>query len=315
MAHREKQTEGDRPAHILFVFLDGVGLGPATGSNPFATLSLPAFERLAGGQRWTADAVPVQQPRHVFVPIDATLGLEGLPQSGTGQASLFTGDNAAAVHGRHFGPYPPTTVRPLVAEKSVFAQLAAAGVPGDDLAFANAYPDRFFRFVERRGRWTVTTLAAHAAGVRLRRLADLRAGRALAADLTAEGWHAFAPDLAVRTPPEAARQLAALADGHGVTLFEVFHTDKAGHSRDAARAAAVLARLDAFLGALVDALPDDALLVLTSDHGNLEDLSTKSHTRNPVPLLAWGPGADAFAEAGSLLDVTPRIVGLMTGAA
>lgn len=322
----DRAAETDRPGarvalddrsvpRALFVFLDGVGLGPATAHNPFATLRLPAFERLAGGQRWTADAEPVRRPRHGFVPIDATLGLEGLPQSGTGQAALFTGENAAAVHGRHFGPYPPTTVRSLVAERSVFAQLAASGVPPEHLAFANAYPDRFFRFVERRGRWTVTTLAAHSAGVRLRRLADLRAGRALAADVTAEGWHAFAPDLPVRSPEEAARHLADLTARHALTLFEVFDTDKAGHSQDPDRAAAVLARLDAFLGALVDRLPDDALLVLSSDHGNLEDLGTKSHTRHPVPLLAWGPGADAFAEAESLLDVTPQIVGRVSRAA
>ncbi|MCA1481694.1 hypothetical protein, partial [Bradyrhizobium sp. NBAIM08] len=70
--------------HVLFVFLDGVGLGPAppeTGENPFATLHFPAFERLAGGQPWTQAARPVRTPGHTFVPIDATLGVAGLPQS------------------------------------------------------------------------------------------------------------------------------------------------------------------------------------------------------------------------------------------
>ncbi len=296
------------------MFLDGVGLGPETADNPFASLALPAFERLAGGQRWTADLVPVRQPGHVVVPIDATLGLEGLPQSGTGQAALFTGENAAAVHGRHFGPYPPTTVRPLVAERSVFARLAAAGVAPDRLAFANAYPDRFFRFVEARGRWTVTTLAAHSAGVRLRRADDLAARRALPADLTGETWRRLLdPAHAVRTEAEAARDLVGLVDDHAFVLHEYFLTDKAGHSQDVARAAEVLGSLDRFLGALLDALPPDGLLVVSSDHGNLEDLATKSHTRNPVPLVALGPGADAFAEAGSLLDVTPAAVGLWAG--
>lgn len=69
---------------VLFVFLDGVGLGPASGENPFATLSLPAFERLAGGQRWTDTTEPIRDETRVFVPIDATLGMPGLPQSGTG---------------------------------------------------------------------------------------------------------------------------------------------------------------------------------------------------------------------------------------
>lgn len=293
---------------VLFVFLDGVGLGPSP-NNPFATLSLPAFERLGGGQRWTADLAPVRTPDHVVVPIDATLGLEGLPQSGTGQASLFTGENAARAHGRHFGPYPPTAVRPIVAERSVFARLVAAGVPAERLAFANAYPDRFFQAVEARGRWTVTTLAAHSAGVRLRRADDLAAGRALPADLTGETWQRLLDrDHVPTTEAGAARVLADLVRAHTFVLSEYFLTDKAGHSQDPARAAQVLGSLDAFFGALLDALPSGALLVVSSDHGNLEDLGTKSHTRNPVPLVALGPGADAFARAESLLDVTPAVV-------
>lgn len=295
---------------VLFVFLDGVGLGPAGPDNPFAALDLPAFERLAGGQRWTSEAASVQTDAHTFVPIDATLGVEGLPQSGTGQAALFTGENAARLHGRHFGPYPPTTVRPLVAARSVFARLTEAGLAPNRLAFANAYPDRFFRSVEASGRWTVTTLAAHAAGVRLRGADDLAAGRALPADLTGATWQRLLdPAHAPTTEAEAARRLGALLDDHAFVLSEYFLTDKAGHSRDPDRAADVLGALDRFLGALLDGL-DAArdLLVVTSDHGNLEDLSTKSHTRNPVPLVAWGAGADAFAGVASLLDVTPGIV-------
>ena len=297
---------------VLFVFLDGVGLGPPGDANPFSTLDLPAFARLGGRQRWTAEAEPVRTERLLFVPLDATLGLEGLPQSGTGQASLFTGENAAALHGRHFGPYPPTTVRPLVAERSVFARLAPR-LGADRLAFANAYPERFFRFVEARGRWTVTTLAAHSAGVRLRRAEDLAAGRALPADLTGATWQRLLDTgHQPTTEAEAARRLAALLDDHRFVLFEYFLTDKAGHSQDLGRAAEVLRSLDRFFGALLDQLdPEADLLLVTSDHGNLEDLSTRSHTRHPVPLAAWGEGAHTFADARSLLDVTPGIVRLL----
>ena len=293
---------------VLWVFLDGVGLGPPTAANPFATLHLPAFGRLAGGQRWTDQAVPVRTARHTFVAIDATLGVPGLPQSGTGQGALFTGENAAQAHGRHFGPYPPTAVRPLVTARSVFARLAAVLGP-ERLAFANAYPERFFRAVEARGRWTVTTLAASAAGVRLRGAADLDAGRALTADLTGEGWRRLLdPSLAPISEAEAARRLVALLGDHAFVLHEYFLTDKAGHSQDPARAADVLRQLDAFFEPIVDGLGADDLLVVTSDHGNLEDLGTKSHTRHPVPLVAWGAGAEAFASARSLLDVTPAVV-------
>ena len=296
------------------MFLDGVGLGPATADNPFATLDLSAFERLAGGQRWTDALTPIRGAERVVLPIDATLGLEGLPQSGTGQAALFTGENAAAAHGRHYGPTPPTTVRPLVAERNVFAQLVGAGIEADRLAFANAYPDRFFRYIETTSRWTATTLSAHSAGVRLRRASDLTARRALPADLTGETWRRLIdPGHIPQSEAEAARDLAALVGDHAFVLHEYFLTDKAGHSQEPARAAEVLRSLDRFLGALLDALPPDALLVLSSDHGNIEDLGTKSHTRNPVPLVAWGPGAHAFAHAGSLTDVTPAILQVLSG--
>ena len=299
---------------VLWVFLDGVGLGPPGGANPFATTRLPAFERLAGGQRWTAEAAPVRRPRHTFVPLDATLGVGGLPQSGTGQGALFTGENAARAHGRHFGPYPPTAVRPLVETRSVFARLAAR-LGAERLAFANAYPERFFRAVEVRGRWTVTTLAASAAGVRLRGAADLGAGRALAADLTGEGWQRLLdPSLAPVSEAQAARRLLALLADHAFVLQEYFLTDKAGHSQDPARAARVLLSLDRMLGALLGGLDDADLLVVSSDHGNLEDLGTRSHTRHPVPLVAWGRGTDAFAGAASILDVTPAVVRAVLGA-
>ncbi len=298
---------------VLFVFLDGLGLGPATADNTFAALSLPAFERLAGGQRWTDAAQPIRGAIHVFVPLDATLEMPGLPQSGTGQAALFSGENAAAAHGAHFGPYPPTAVRPILAARSIYQRLLDQDVPVDDLAFANAYPDRFFAAAEARGRWTVTTFMANAAGVRLRTARDLAAGNAITADLTGAGWRRLVePDLPVISEAEAAERLLGLARRHRLTLFEYFLTDKAGHSRDAARAADVLLSLDRFFAALLDGL-GDVLLVVSSDHGNLEDLGTKSHTVDQVPLVAVGPGAGRLAGATSLLDVTPAIVAAMTG--
>lgn len=294
---------------ITFVFLDGVGLGPGAEANPLATLSLPAFERLAGGRRWTAEAATVNRPDHVFCGIDATLGLEGLPQSGTGQATLFTGVNCAARAGRHFGPYPHSTSKPVIAEKNLFARLKASGRTG---AFANAYPDRFFRFAEQRGRWTVTTLCCIEAGVPLRREADVRAGRALTADITGTAWPThLGLDIPIIAESEAGRRLAAISQDTDLTLFEYYLTDKAGHSQDSGRAAAVLHALDGFFSGLLDALGENDLLVVTSDHGNIEDLATKSHTRHPVPLVALGRGASAFADATSLLDVTPTLAQLL----
>jgi 2,3-bisphosphoglycerate-independent phosphoglycerate mutase len=100
-----------------------------------------------------------------------------------------------------------------------------------------------------------------------------------------------------------------LAREHAFALFEYYLTDKAGHSQSSEEAAAVLASLDRFFAGLLTHFdPGRHLLVVTSDHGNLEDLSTKSHTRNPVPLVAYGHGAHRFAAVDDLTGVTPSVL-------
>ncbi|MEM9998292.1 MAG: alkaline phosphatase family protein [Bacteroidota bacterium] len=295
---------------LLFVFLDGVGLGPATADNPLATNALPAFARLAGGHAWT-DAAPVlDAERHVFRSIDANLGVDGLPQSGTGQATLFSGVNCAALAGRHYGPYPHSTSKPVLREHNLFATLhraLATDQPADAVcAFANAYPTRFFEVMRKRKRWTVTSLCCYASGVQLRRADELERHEALFADLTGVGWPG--QSLPTRSEAEAAHDLVGLASAHRVTLFEFWLTDKVGHAQDPDRARTLLTSLDRFLGALLDALPDDVLLVVSSDHGNIEDLGTKSHTRHPVPLIAIGPHAGMLAGVEDLAGVLPALV-------
>ena len=64
------------------------------------------------------------------------------------------------------------------------------------------------------------------------------------------------------------------------------------------------------MGGILDAFDDSrSLLLITSDHGNIEDERTRRHTRNPVPAIVAGARRHEFA-AGlrSLTDVTPAIV-------
>jgi 2,3-bisphosphoglycerate-independent phosphoglycerate mutase len=297
-------------SRALMVFLDGVGIGPGDPAvNPFAVAALPRLAALLG-RPLVSEALDaagrIEGPGAVVVAADATMGVEGIPQSGTGQTALLTGRNAARLYGRHFGPWVPTALRPMLAEESLLARARRAGLP---VAFANAYPvagaardPRTFR------RPAAPPLAAEAVGALTRGVAELASGDAVASSITNERWRErlgdAVPDV---TPGEAARALARIASGSRVTLFAHYDTDYRGHRGGLDGAVAALERVDAFLGELVDALPRDALLVLSSDHGNVEDASG-GHTRNPVPVLAAGAGRGAFLEARSIEDVVPLIL-------
>ncbi|HEX6038715.1 alkaline phosphatase family protein [Longimicrobium sp.] len=297
-----------RPRRALLVFLDGVGIGSGDASfNPFAVAHLPRLEALLGGRRPVAEHLDadgrIRTERAVLVASDATLGMEGLPQSGTGQTSLLTGRNAAKEYGRHFGPWVPTPVRPMLAAENLLSRAKAAGLTA---VFANAYPlagadPRIFR------RPAAPMLAAQAAGALTRGAAELAERQAVASSITNERWRErLGDDMPQVTPEEAARTLARITAGADVTLFAHYDTDYTGHRGEMAGAVAALEKVDAFLGALVDALPADALLVVSSDHGNLED-TRGGHTRNPVPVLAAGPGHSPFGAARSIMDVAVGI--------
>ena len=118
------------------------------------------------------------------------------------------------------------------------------------------------------------------------------------------------PDIAVIPPQRAAEHLAAIARRYDFTLFEFFQSDVAGHSMDYARACAALRTYDRFLASLVRfAEAMGVTLVLTSDHGNIENISERGHTLNPVPFVALGPKEEFLRErVSSLVDVTPAIL-------
>jgi 2,3-bisphosphoglycerate-independent phosphoglycerate mutase len=295
---------------ILFLFLDGVGIGREGSHNPFHNLQLPGFTSLSEGKQWTADSLPdTMGANRVFRQIDARLGVEGLPQSGTGQATLFTGINCATLAGRHYGPFPHSTSRPVLAEHNIFGQVQQMGHLQPP-SFLNAYPERFFELARKRDRWSVTTRCCLDANLRIRSLDDLEAGQAIAADIHGQGLGKVAGRPVTPVTEElAAKRMADLAETHSFLLFEYFMTDKVGHSQDASSAKDVLESLDRLLLGLIKHLDfERTTLVLTSDHGNLEDLGTKTHTMNPVPLVAQGASAHHFDQVQDLTGVTPAIL-------
>jgi len=116
----------------------------------------------------------------------------------------------------------------------------------------------------------------------------------------------------VISPEKAGENLAALAGENHLTLYEYFQTDRAGHSRDIQTALVVLKELQVFLSVVVERTDlQETLLMITSDHGNIEDLSVKAHTGNPVPLVARGwKSEEVLSGIGEITAVTPTLVQL-----
>lgn len=321
-------------ASLLFIFLDGIGLGAASDDNPFASAETPHLRALIG--RPLIDGPEIVEDDLLFRGIDATMGVEGLPQSATGQTALFTGVNAAQAVGMHVATYPTAPLREILAQHSLFKRAAEAG---RRVTFANPFHDVYWQAVEQgRARLSATTLAIKASGVPFRSLADLERGEAVFWDITHEvarlgrpprrlraNRHSSETDQAIADPPpfpfppipagEAGRRLAALAAQHHLTLYESFLSDLAGHRRLAPRAEQVIETIDAFLGGVLRHRAPQTTLILTSDHGNLETRSFKGHTLNPVPLLVAGPGTAHFFTVRDITHIAPAILHILDVAA
>lgn len=294
---------------MLFLFLDGVGLAPSGPGNPLSDVPMPHLARLLGGPLVleTVDG-PAARDTLVLRAMDACLGVPGLPQSATGQTSLFTGVNAAALLGEHVTAHPTARLREVIAEHSILKRAVEAGKRA---LFANAHSERFWQRVrEGKGRLAASTLTAMAAGLEIPTLEDLAQGRAVLWDITHEiaSTH-MGYDLPRVEPAEAGKRLARLAAEFDLVLFESFLPDLAGHRR--IEPGWVIGLLDGFMGGVLAHRSPATTLVLCSDHGNLEDTTTKMHTTNPVPLLALGPGAAHFEKATAITDVAPAILALL----
>jgi 2,3-bisphosphoglycerate-independent phosphoglycerate mutase len=293
---------------VVFVFVDGVGAGTRDPEvNPLARADhlLSRF--------W--DGTGTELPRGGRAALaDACLGVPGRPQSATGQTTILTGENAPRMLGRHLLGFPNAELRDLLVRRSVFKALCDVG---RSATFANAYPVAYLRALgipcqgepeaelmgRRRPRAASTTVAFSAGRGVFRTWADARAGRALTHDIGGARARDLGATIPHRSPAEAAEILLELAAGHDLALFEFFESDEAGHQRSMERALEALSKLDSFLRELVARLPESWSLVVTSDHGNVEDLSTRNHTLAPVPVLGFGPAAARVHEVHDLTCV------------
>ncbi len=295
----------DNRKKFLFFFIDGLGIGPDDAAvNPLLRARLPNLASLVpiDMARWREG---VYTERASLAPLDATLGVAGLPQSATGQTALFTGVNAAKLLGRHKEGRPNAVLKELLFDHGLIPFLNRAGRRA---TFANAYAVASIpKYLAGAAPMSCTSAMAYIGEGRFRSTDDFNRREAVFFDLTGRWARRRGEDAKLLTPRRAGEALARLAAGYDFTLYEYFLTDFAGHRRNMTRAVRYLEDIDAALGGVLHYYDlAGNLLIVTSDHGNVEDLGVRTHTKNAVPLIVAGPGHGDFARrCRTLTDVAP----------
>lgn len=289
---------------VLLFFIDGLGIGPRGPFNPLDGLA--EAEPLA----IFVDEVPPTIFEGIVVSTDPRLGVDGRPQSASGQTTILTGVNAPRLLGYHKQGFPNAAMREIIGEHSIFLQLKKAGIA--KATFANAYRTKF---LVERPRWvSATTAAVEAAEMPFRTLEELKNGQALFHDFTNDFLITQGMELERRSPAMAAAVLANLVSEHRFALYEYFITDKLGHAQDLVQSRTKLQELALLIRELLARVDlDRTTVILTSDHGNIENLSTRNHTLNDVPTIVWGANRESIASRiHDLSDITPAIIETLT---
>lgn len=283
---------------MIFLFIDGFGLGECDKSkNPVYAAKTPNFDYIFNSFN--------------VMPTDCSLGIPGLPQSATGQTAIFTGVNAPAVLGRHLNGQPTVTLKEIINRNNVFKELKSRGFKVTNAnAYRQEYLDRMHDPKERRYRPSVTSVMTMSAGLNFRLLEDFNRGNAVYHDITGQILLEYGLDVNIITPEEAAGRLYNISRDYDFTLFEHFMPDIIGHKMDMELAVKEIELLDEFIGHLIKRADfDKDIIFITSDHGNIEDVSVKTHTMNKVPTIVMGrvpQGVDV--KVASLLDIMPAVL-------
>jgi hypothetical protein len=310
MSNRKSKIVNLKSHHVHLFFMDGVGLGgPDPDVNPFVTAVLPNLTNLLGENWYLQGRGRITTNRASLVPTDANLGLPGKPQSATGQAAILTGRNVPQLVGEHYGPKPNTAVADIIRQGTLFHEVVAAG---GRAALITPYPQGYFDGINSGKRLLSSVpLAATSAGLSLMDVEDLRNGRAVSPGFTGQAWQEYLgyDNIPIMTLAEAGARIAAIAQTYHFSFFEHWPSDRSGHRGTLAQAVAHLELIDGALGGLLDAWDDEhGLLIITSDHGNIEDKSQRQHTRNPVPTILVGHNhVQLAAQTHNLADIAATV--------
>jgi len=290
---------------LFLFFIDGIGL--CQKESPISHL----FTKITG-KKLIAGNQPDFFESGVICSADAGLGIPGRPQSATGQATIFTGINASEYLGYHLTALPNQKLVELIAKQSLMKSLVDRGI---SVTSANMYSDEFFqkRAARRRNAFPVSTLTIKASGAPFRYFSDYEQGYAVFADITNRLIRERGYDIAEIPPEKAGNNLINIIHEAQFIFFEYFMTDIYGHKRNSEGLEESVDIINRFTETVWAGVKEsDTSILIISDHGNAEDLSTGHHTINDVPaiLLTKDSGiSKSFANSiHSLVDIYPWVL-------
>ncbi|MGM0438399.1 MAG: alkaline phosphatase family protein [Bacillota bacterium] len=281
---------------ILLIFIDGYGIGDKKNpNNPFLKAQTPLLDKITNHTLGT------------YIKTNVSMKVTGLPQSATGQTALLTGKNAAKAMGRHKSGFPGPTLIELISKYNIYKRLANYNLSS---TFANAYTKSYVeRVYKNKQRASVTTQCVLHSKNKFRFLEDIKNNKAIYQDFTNKILNDKGHNIPIFSPEKAANILSNISLNYDFTLYEFFQTDKAGHSQNMNFAIETIENLDKFLIQLVQNLKNKVTIIITSDHGNIEDLSIKTHTKNYVPTIIIGKQKlDLKNSISKITDITPAII-------
>jgi hypothetical protein len=288
--------------NIILLFIDGIGVGT---NHPDYN---PCYFSQTG--IFNSNPLPMGGEKH---HLDANLGIDGFPQSATGQTSIYTGINAAHLIGRHLYGFPNQSLRNLLREESIFVKLTRQGYA---CKFLNAFRPVFFTTPQifKDMRMSATTEMNRAAGLPFSTITDIKSGKAIYHDYTNQALRKLHFDLPEYSARKAAHIIENESKYYDLLLYEYFETDRAGHERDLDKAVTQIHKIENLITELLNIVnPAKTSLIVVSDHGNIEDLRTKSHTRNPAYCAIWNkPQNLKNGQLFSITDISGLIMHIVT---
>ncbi|HOM65285.1 MAG TPA: hypothetical protein PLI27_00675 [Ignavibacteriales bacterium] len=279
---------------LIFIFLDGVGfVKKSLNTNNFPYSLLKKLNNT--------------NVQYNVWGVDANLNVEGIPQSGTGQVSLLCGINAAKSIGKHYGPFAHPEHFEIIKNENLFKELNCKNI---NSYFINAYPDKYFQLTQNGKYQGVFAKAFYLTFQKLNTYLNLLNKEAISGDITNLRWKKMGYDIEIINPTTGADIILKLLTTYDLVSYEYFFTDYIGHNRITGEDKEnLLNDLETFILHLIKKIENsnNTTLLICSDHGNIEEITHKNHTHNPVFFLSAGYQKDFFITISTLYDTKNTI--------